>query len=108
MRRLSFAKLAPRRMLHLLSRTVRLRLTLLYSGLFLAFGVALLVTSHLLFRSGTGVDLIVPTGTRGGLHGVASNPVVIRQVRQMYVESVARNSHGLHEGLIQSAIALAS
>lgn len=105
--RLLLPSLAPRRILHLPSRTVRLRLTLLYSGLFLAFGVALLVTTYLLFRSGTGVDLIVPTVTRHGLHGVASNPEVARQVRRMYAESVARNSHGLHEGLIQSAIALA-
>ena len=62
MRRLSLARLAPRRMLHLPSRTVRLRLTLLYSGLFLVLGLALLATTYLLFRSSTGVDLIVPNG----------------------------------------------
>ena len=64
MPRLSLARLTPRRMLHLPSRTVRLRLTLLYSGLFLVSGVALLAITYLLFRSNTGVDLIVPTGTR--------------------------------------------
>src|SRR3982074_1966661 len=63
MPRLSLARLAPRRLLHLPARTVRLRLTLLYSCLFLASGVALLATTYLLFRSNTGVDLIVPTGT---------------------------------------------
>jgi two-component system sensor histidine kinase VanS len=100
-------------MLHLPPRTLRLRLTLLYSGLFLVSGVALLATTYLLFRSGTGVDLIVPTGTRHGSTGadplnVASPaPNVARQVRRMYAESVARNSHGLHQGLIQSGIALA-
>ncbi len=103
----SLASLAPRRMLHLPSRTVRLRLTLLYSGLFLVSGLALLVTTYLLFRSSTGVDLIVPTGNRGGLHGISQNPDVVRQVRQMYEASVARKTDGLHQGLIQSGVALA-
>src|SRR3984885_4879114 len=111
--RLSFARLTPRRMLHLPSRTVRLRLTLLYSGLFLVSGVALLAATYLLFRSSSRVDLIVPTGTPrgsaspGALHGASPNPAVVRQVRQMYAAAVARNTHGLHEGLIQSGIALA-
>jgi two-component system sensor histidine kinase VanS len=107
MSRLSLAKLAPSRMLHLPSRTVRLRLTLLYSGLFLVSGVALLAATYLIFRSNSGVDLIVPTGNRGGLHGISQNPEVVRQVRQMYETSVARHSHGLHQGFIQSGIALA-
>jgi two-component system, OmpR family, sensor histidine kinase VanS len=113
MPRLSLARLAPRRTLHLPSRTVRLRLTLLYSGLFLASGVALLATTYLLFRSSTGVDLIVPNGTPhgstspGAHNGALPNPDAIRQVRQMYARAVARNTHGLHQGLIQSGIALA-
>jgi two-component system sensor histidine kinase VanS len=94
-------------MLHLPPRTVRLRLTLLYSGLFLVSGVALLLTTYLIFRGNSGVDLIVPTGIPGHLHHGSPNPEVLRQVRQMYEASVARNSHGLHEGLIQSGIALA-
>ena len=106
--RLSLPGRAPRRILRLPARTVRLRLTLLYGGLFFAFGAALLVTSYLLFRNDTRVDLIVPTLSRHGLHGVASTPGVARQVRRMYVDSVARNSHRLHEGLIQSAVALAA
>jgi two-component system sensor histidine kinase VanS len=110
MPRLSLASITPRRLLHLPSRTVRLRLTLLYSGLFLVSGVALLLTTYLIFRSNTGVDLIVPIGTASGSGGhrhALTNPDVIRQVRQMYEASVARDSHGLHEGLIQSGIALA-
>jgi two-component system sensor histidine kinase VanS len=96
------------RLLRLPQRTVRLRLTLLYSGLFLVSGMALLVTTYLLFRSTTGVDLIVshPTAHRTIGNGV-SNPELARQVRRMFAESVARNAHGLHQGLIQSAIALA-
>jgi two-component system sensor histidine kinase VanS len=104
---LPLTRLTPRQMLHLPSRTVRLRLTLLYSGLFLVLGVALLAATYLIFRSNSGVDLIVPTGNRGGLHGISRNPEVVRQVRQMYEASLARTSHGLHQGLIQSGIALA-
>ena len=98
-------------MLHLPSRTVRLRLTLLYSGLFLVSGVALLATTYLLFRSNTGVDLIVPTGTphrstSPALDDVLPNPDVAA-MRRMFAGAVARDSHGLHQGLIQSGIALA-
>ena len=113
MPRLSPTRLTPRRVLHLPSRTVRLRLTLLYGGLFLLSGLALLATTYLLFRSTTGVDLIVPTGTpRGstspGAHpNVLTNPDVVRQVRQMYFHALERDRHGLHQGLIQSGIALA-
>jgi two-component system sensor histidine kinase VanS len=113
MPRLSLARLAPRRMLQLPSRTVRLRLTLLYSGLFLVSGVALLATTYLLFRSTTGVDLIVPTGTPhrstnpSALNHFLANPDVARNVRRMYARAVDRQTHGLHQGLIQSGIALA-
>jgi two-component system sensor histidine kinase VanS len=92
---------------------VRLRLTLLYSGLFLASGVALLAATYLLFRGNTGVDLIVPSGiphgstSPGAANHVVWNADIARQVRQMYAASVARNTHGLHQGLIQSGIALA-
>jgi two-component system, OmpR family, sensor histidine kinase VanS len=112
MHRISLARLAPRRLLRLPSRTVRLRLTLLYSGLFLASGLALLAATYLLFRSSSGVDLIVPSGigrgsTGPGGHSGGLSPEALRQVRQMYAASVARHTHGLHEGLIQSGIALA-
>jgi len=113
MRHLSLAGLAPRRMLRLPSRTVRLRLTLLYSGLFLVSGVALLATTYLLFRGSTGVDLIVPTGiphaptNPGAGHGAVLNPDDLRRARQMFDTAVARNTHSLHQGLIGSAIALA-
>jgi two-component system sensor histidine kinase VanS len=113
MSRLSLARLAPRRMLHLPSGTVRLRLTLLYSGLFLVSGVALLAATYLIFRSNSGVDLIVPSGIShrpavpGARNGAPPNPEVFGQVRQMYAASVARNTHGLHQGLLESGIALA-
>jgi len=102
MRRFSLARLAPHRMPHPPSRTVRLRLTLLYSGLFLVSGVALLATTYLLFRSNTGVDLIVPRTPHG-----STNPGALNDVRQMFAGALERDRHGLHEGLIQSGIALA-
>jgi two-component system, OmpR family, sensor histidine kinase VanS len=101
MPRPSLACLTPGRWLHLPARTVRLRLTLLYSGLFLVSGFVLLATMYLLFRHDTGVDLIVPGGP------TSRNPDVARQVRQEFETAVARHSHGLHVGLIQSGIALA-
>jgi two-component system, OmpR family, sensor histidine kinase VanS len=109
MPRLSLARLAPRRMLHAPSRTVRLRLTLLYSGLFFVSGVALLGTTYLLFRSNTGVDLLVPHGSTSPVthNGALPNPNAVRQVRQMFAGAVERHTHGLHQGLIQSGIALA-
>ncbi len=111
MARLTRTRLAARRRLP--SRTVRLRLTLLYSGLFLVSGLALLATTYLLFRGNTGVDLIVATGPRHGsaapsaVNHALANPRVARNVIQRYVASLERNRHGLHEGLIQSGIALA-
>ncbi len=113
MPRLSLGRLAPRRMLHLPSRTVRLRLTLLYGGLFLVSGVALLAATYLIFRSTTGVDLIVPSGTShgpavpGAGNGAPPSPDSFRQVHQMFDAAVARNAHGLHQGLLESGIALA-
>jgi two-component system, OmpR family, sensor histidine kinase VanS len=113
MSRLSFARFASDRMLRLPSRTVRLRLTLLYSGLFLVSGVALLAATYLIFRETTGVDLIVGSGAShrlagpGAGTGAQPNPDVVRQVRQMYAAAVRRNTHGLHQGLLDSGLALA-
>jgi two-component system sensor histidine kinase VanS len=82
---------------------VRLRLTLLYSGLFLVSGVVLLAATYLVFRGNTGVDLIVPSGTPHR----STDPSALNHVRQMFAGAVERDTHGLHQGLIQSAIALA-
>jgi two-component system sensor histidine kinase VanS len=97
MPRLPLAGLTPRRLLRLPSRTVRLRLTLLYGGLFLASGVVLLVIMYLLFRHNTGVDLIVPKGNRH------PDPLA----KQKFGELVQRSSDELHTGLLQAGIALA-
>jgi two-component system, OmpR family, sensor histidine kinase VanS len=84
-------------MLHLPSRTVRLRLTLLYGGLFLVSGVALLAIMYLIFRQSAGVDLIVPSGTKH------PDP----QAQQKFSQLVQRSSADLHQGLLQAGFALA-
>jgi len=61
MARLSLARLTPHRMLHL-RRTVRLRLTLLYSGLFFISGVVLLAITYVIFRRASRVNVLVPNG----------------------------------------------
>ncbi|MGI8713007.1 MAG: sensor histidine kinase [Solirubrobacteraceae bacterium] len=101
MPRLSLAKLTPRRLLDLPSRTVRLRLTLLYGGLFLVSGVALLAIMYLLFRQTTGVDLIVPTGTP---HGSTSADAL---TKLRFTQLVRRHTEDLHQGLLHAGIALA-
>jgi two-component system sensor histidine kinase VanS len=101
MPRLSLPRLAPRRLLRLPSRTVRLRLTLLYGGLFLVSGLALLATTYLLFRSATGVNLIVSGGTA---HGSDSRDAL---AQLKYHELLRRDTDGLHQGLVRSGIALA-
>jgi two-component system sensor histidine kinase VanS len=100
-------------MLRLPSRTVRLRLSLLYGGLFLVSGVALLAATYLIFRNTTGVDLIVPSGAShrpavpGAGNGAPLNPDALRHVRQVFDAAVQRNAHGLHQGLLDCGIALA-
>jgi two-component system sensor histidine kinase VanS len=117
MPRLSLTRLTPRRMLHLPSRTVRLRLTLLYTGLFLVSGAALLAITYLLFRRAIRPDLIIPTG---GPHGSAgpdalrkalANPEVAHYVRhvaeQQYGRALRARSAQLHQLLVRSEVALA-
>src|SRR2546423_13882754 len=94
--RVAPSRLIPRRMLHLPSRTVRLRLTLLYSGLFLVSGAVLLAITYLLFRRSSRPDLIVagggphgPTGPRA-LKQALANPDVARYVRHVAEQQYAR------------------
>jgi two-component system, OmpR family, sensor histidine kinase VanS len=116
--RLSLARLIPRRMLRLPPPTVRLRLTLLYGGLFLVSGAVLLAITYLLFRSTTGVNLIVPSGGPTGdptgpdaLKEVLAKPDVARYVRDVGQQQFARAEQNraadLQQLLVQSGIALA-
>jgi len=88
-------------MLRLPSPTIRLRLTLLYGGLFLVSGVVLLVISYLIFREATGVNLIVPSGA----HRITPSQTAELELR--YSEAVNRSTDGLHQGLLRSVIVLA-
>jgi two-component system sensor histidine kinase VanS len=114
---LSLAGLAPRRMLQLPSRTVRMRLTLLYGGLFLMSGAVLLAITYVLVRRSTGPDLVVaggnpsePSGPRA-LKEALANPDVARYVRQVgeqqYARALSLHADVLHQLLVRSGIALA-
>jgi two-component system sensor histidine kinase VanS len=104
-------------MLHLPSRTVRLRLTLLYSGLFLVSGAVLLGITYLLVRRSTRPDLIVAGGSPHGPAGpralkeALANPDVARYVRDVaerqYARALSLHANDLHQLLVRSGIALA-
>ncbi|MBS1843410.1 MAG: HAMP domain-containing histidine kinase [Actinobacteria bacterium] len=81
--------------------TVRLRLTLLYSGLFLISGLVLLAITYVLFRDSTGVNVIVPEGSRTQKTG----PNVELEIR--YHEAIQRSTDALHQGLLRTVIVLA-
>jgi signal transduction histidine kinase len=96
---------------HLPRRTVRLRLTLLYGGLFLASGVALLGITYLLVVNSTG-QLVHVTGTSvrpaagtGPPLGVPS-PALQNQAAQLRAQADQQRTEQLHQLLVQSGIAL--
>jgi two-component system sensor histidine kinase VanS len=103
-------------MLRLPSRTVRLRLTLLYSGLFFVSGALLLGITYLLVRRSTGPDLIVAGGSPPGPSGpralkeALANPDVSRYVRDVaerqYARALQLHTEDLHQLLVRSGIAL--
>ncbi len=83
------------------SPTIRLRLTLLYGGLFLISGAVLLAIAYVLFRRASGANLVV-------LPGATADPGT--HVREMaeraYASSVERNTDILHQGLLRSVLVL--
>jgi two-component system sensor histidine kinase VanS len=90
--------------------TVRLRLTLLYGGLFFISGAVLLVITYLLFRSAGGVNLIVSHDVANGVPtpgDALANLEAERHVRETYAGLVARHTDALHEGLLRSVLVLA-
>jgi two-component system sensor histidine kinase VanS len=82
--------------------TIRLRLTLLYGGLFLISGTVLLAIAYLLFRRASGANLVVLTGASRN-----PNAHVREMAERAYVSSVERNTDVLHQGLLRSVIVLA-
>ncbi len=88
-------------MRRLSSPTVRLRLTMLYGGLFFLSGLVLVAISYLFFRDAAGVNLIVPTGSSARSNG----PDAETELR--FHEAVARSTDVLHQGLLRAVIVLA-
>ncbi|MCO6009020.1 HAMP domain-containing histidine kinase [Actinoallomurus purpureus] len=114
MRRLDLFR--PRLISHLLPRTVRLRLTLLYGGLFVASGAVLLTITYLLFRHSTGHLVVLnyehgrPAPSRGdsGVFLGKQIPEEMQSFARQAREQAARDRAGqLHQLLVQSGIALA-
>jgi signal transduction histidine kinase len=100
-------------------RTVRFRLTVLYSGLFLAAGAALLAITYALMNSSATTALFrdengtvvavdgrpfVQQPPRAGSGGPAVAPQLARQLDAL---AAAQRAHDLHQLLTQSGIALA-
>lgn len=87
----------PRSRLRMPRRTVRLRLTLLYGGLFLASGIGLLAITYLLLRSAGTMVILPPRGSLGNPLRVPTPPA-----------QMAEELHDalLHQLLTQSGIAL--
>jgi signal transduction histidine kinase len=116
---------------HLPTRTVRLRLTLLYGGLFLASGAVLLTITYLLVVSATsGFIFNGPHGlggamvTRGSPNGAPLGQLQVdtrgpgpahltaqqlkAQAHQLQTEADQQHAGVLHQLLVQSGIALAA
>jgi signal transduction histidine kinase len=81
--------------------SVRLRLTLLYSALFLVSGAVLLAITYVLFHRATGVNLIVPTMDPN------LSPHARQVVESKFADLERNHTDDLHQLLIQSGIALA-
>jgi signal transduction histidine kinase len=113
--------------LHLPRRTVRRRLTVLYGGVFVVSGAALLAITNLLVRRTTGNFLFIQSSSAGGsttgiIAGSGSGPGTVSAVpgpigggpasaQQQAAQLVAQMRHQhaieMHQLLIQSFIALA-
>jgi signal transduction histidine kinase len=98
-----------RRRRRLPRRTVRLKLTLLYGGLFLASGASLLALTYLLVVTRFPVTVHRLTTPLGGtpLGGLASPGVHEPSLAQMEQQANAYRGAALHAFLTQSEIALA-
>ncbi len=94
-------------------RTVRLRLTLLYGGLFLVSGAVLLMITYVLVRHATGGDvLFFHTRGRAPLPSATGPPAppdlqtLADQTQQIRAAALRQHSEQLRQLLIQSGIAL--
>jgi len=81
--------------------SVRLRLTLLYSALFLVSGAVLLAITYVLFQRATGINLIVPTMEPN------LSPHARHIVESKIADLESNHADDLHQLLVQSGIGLA-
>lgn len=97
-------------------RTIRFRLTLLYGGLFLAAGAALLAITYALVDGTTAAALFVnrdgqtiavsgPPGA--GLGGGHPTTASLQLARELTAQAMAQHTRDLHQLLTQSGLALA-
>jgi len=92
-------------------RTVRLRLTALYGGLFLASGAGLLAITNILARSWPwpkpGPAVMAPAGVRVARFCTVTHPSVCYSAAQLQAQAAAGHAAALNQLLAESAIALA-
>ncbi len=92
-------------------RTVRLRLTALYGGLFLASGAGLLAITNILARSWPwpepGPAVVAPAGVRLARFCTVTHPSVCYSRAQLQAQAAAGHAAALNQLLAGSAIALA-
>ena len=104
------------------TRTVRFRLTVLFSALFLAAGAALLAITYVLVDSSTAPSLFVSGNTRIAVKNTGSSQIPspgsaqlrrgnpsassVQLARQMYAQAAATHAHDLHQLLAWSGVAL--
>lgn len=108
----------PSSWLHLLRHTARMRLTLVYSGLFLFSGVALLTITNVLarqatqngyyFRESDGVIVAGPSGSPTVMRPPADLPPQLQsQIKQIETQALRQHDADLEQLLVGSGIALA-
>ena len=89
-------------------RTVRLRLTALYGGLFLASGAGLLAITNILARSWPWPRpaIVTPVGSRVGRLCTVTRQPVCYSPAQLHAQAAAGHAAALNQLLAESAIAL--
>jgi len=89
--------------------TIRLRLTLLYGGLFLVSGAVLLGITYLFVRHRyeSGNLFITTSGPPGGGLSASGDPLSVPSPTQVVAQAQRQSSVALHQLLIQSGFALA-
>ena len=83
-------RLAPRRWLQLPARSARLRLTLMYSGLFLVLGTAVVAVIFLLVGTGRGVSVSVSASPTAPGPPLAVRPAIDAAASQQHSADLAR------------------